>query len=158
AAKTQNYSGFIKFKSPQYWRKLGQTRTKRNIRDSTATKIGVLCHLSKKNVRSDLIWFFKCMMKSKRHSIGLSVELDLNPDEIAFLLDTRTTTKKVKQIYDVAQEIIIENLEHNVEVFGGFGYKADNQQNNKIEEEVIEQVTDEQEDTEKGSQKSLFDF
>jgi replication factor C large subunit len=158
AAKTQNYSGFIKLKSPQYWRKLGQTRTKRNIRDSTASKIGVLCHVSKKNVRSDLIWFFKCMMKSKQHSIGLSVELDLNPDEIAFLLDTRTSTKKVKQIYDAAQKMIIENLEHNVEVFGGFGYNADNQQNNKIEEEVIEQVIDEQKDTEKGSQKSLFDF
>jgi len=165
AVKTQNYSGFINFKSPQYWRKLGQTRTKRNIRDSTASKIGVLCHVSKKNARADLIWFFKSMIKSKEHSTVLSVELDLNPDEIAFLLDTKPTTKKVKQIYDAAQEMITEKLEHDIEVFGGFGYNDDNGQNKKIEEkvieQVIEQVTDEQEmhnETEKGRQKSLFDF
>ena len=104
-------------------------------------------------------------MKSKEHSTVLSVELDLNPDEIAFLLDTKPTTKKVKQIYDAAQEMITEKLEHDIEVFGGFGYNDDNTQNKKIEEEVIEQVieqvTDEQEmhnETGKGSQKSLFDF
>ncbi len=63
--------------------------------------------------------------------------------------------------------MITEKLEHDIEVFGGFGYNDDNLQNKKIEEEVevieqvIEQVTDEQEvhnETEKGRQKSLFDF
>ena len=61
--------------------------------------------------------------------------------------------------------MITEKLEHDIEVFGGFGYNDDNGQNKKIEDEVvkqvIEQVTDEQEvlnETEKGRQKSLFDF
>lgn len=124
AVKTRSYTGYNKYNPPQYWRKLGQTRARRNTRDSTAGKIGGMCHISKEYARLDLIWFFKLVMKNKEHSIDLAAELELNPDEIAFLLDTKPSTKKVKNIYDAAQQLIQEKVEHDIEVFGGFTHNV----------------------------------
>jgi replication factor C large subunit len=122
--KTQNYSGYNKYQAPQFWKKLGQTRAKRNIRDSLSGKIGRLCHLSRRYARSDLIWFFKYVMNSKEHAVNAAAELDLNPDEIAFLLDTKATTKKVRTIYESAQQLIEAEVKHDIEVFGGFTHTA----------------------------------
>jgi len=121
AVRTHSHSGYNKYQAPQFWKKLGQTRAKRNIRDSLAGKIGGRCHVSGAYARTDLTWFFKHLMKSKVHSVGLAAELKLDPDEIAFLMDTKPTTKKVGKIYDEAQQLIRDEIEHDIEVFGGFG-------------------------------------
>jgi replication factor C large subunit len=165
-ASIGKHSGFIKFQSPSYWRKLAQTRAKRNIRDSTAGKIGMLCRVSKRYARSDLIWFFKYIMKSKKHSIGLAAELDLNPDEIAFLLDSKPATKKVENIYDSARQMIREEVEHDIEVFGGFACAGGIEQYGSANEDTKEETDKEQPGTENeihsgsepGTQRSLFDF
>ncbi len=167
AVKTQNYSGYNKYQAPQFWKKLGQTRAKRNVRDSLAGKIGGLCHLSKRYARSDLIWFFKHVMNSKEHAVDAAAELDLNPDEIAFLLDTKATTKKVKTIYESAQQLIEAEVKHDIELFGGFTHTAvaDEQQREldfsgadnggNVDEPAVDEVVNE-ENTK--NQSSLFDF
>jgi len=133
AVRTHSHSGYNKYQAPQFWRKLGQTRAKRNIRDSLAGKVGGICHVSSAYARTDLIWFFKHLMKSKVHSVGLAAELKLDPDEIAFLMDTKPTTKKVGKIYDEAQQLIKDEIEHDIEVFGGFGQeKTDKVQVNRL--------------------------
>ncbi len=167
AVKTQNYSGYNKYQAPQFWKKLGQTRAKRNIRDSLAGKIGGLCHISKRYARSDLIWFFKHVMNSKEHAVDAAAELDLNPDEIAFLLDTKATTKKVKTIYESAQQLIEAQVKHDIEVFGGFTHTTvvDEQQHeldisvvdnrSNVDEPAGDKVVIEEN---KKNQSSLFDF
>ncbi len=167
AVKSQNYSGYNKYQAPQFWKKLGQTRAKRNIRDSLAGKIGALCHMSKRYARSDLIWFFKHVMKSKELAVDVAAELDLNPDEIAFLLDTKATTKKVKTIYESAQQLIQAQVKHDIEVFGGFTHTAvvDEQQreldfteadNNSTDDEPgVDEIASKDEPK---NQSSLFDF
>lgn len=133
AVRTHSHSGYNKYQAPQFWRKLGQTRAKRNIRDSLAGKIGGICHVSGAYARTDLIWFFKHLMKSKVHSVGLAAELKLDPDEIAFLMDTKPTTKKVGKIYDEAQQLMKDEIEHDIEVFGGFGQeKTEKKQVNSL--------------------------
>ena len=44
-SKTRSYPGFIKYQQPSLWRRLGQTRSKRDIRDNIASKIGgeIIC-------------------------------------------------------------------------------------------------------------------
>ncbi|MDF1557285.1 MAG: replication factor C large subunit [ANME-2 cluster archaeon] len=167
AVKTRNYTGYNKYQAPQFWKKLGQTRAKRNIRDSLAGKIGGICHVSKRYARSDLIWFFKHMMNSKEHAVDVAAELEMNPDEIAFLLDTKASTKKVKTIYESAQQLIQARVEHDIEVFGGFKHTApvDEHQleldlieadNNGDADEPLEDNIASKGDTK--NQSSLFDF
>jgi replication factor C large subunit len=103
----------------------------------------------------------------KEHAVDAAAELDLNPDEIAFLLDTKATTKKVKTIYESAQQLIEAEVKHDIEVFGGFTHTAvvdetqreldfsgaDNEGN--VDEPAVDEVVNE-ENTK--NQSSLFDF
>ena len=123
--------------------------------------------MSKRYARSDLIWFFKHVMKSKELAVDVAAELDLNPDEIAFLLDTKATTKKVKTIYESAQQLIQAQVKHDIEMFGGFTHTAvvDEQQreldfteadNNSTDDEPgVDEIASKDEPK---NQSSLFDF
>lgn len=46
AAKKERRHGYVAFRPPSLWRRMGQTRKVRSIRDSVARKIGRHCHLS----------------------------------------------------------------------------------------------------------------
>lgn len=160
AVKTMRYSGYKKYRPPQYRVKMGQTKARRNIRDSLSLKIGNRCHVSRQYARSDLLQFFKRVMKSSEYAVDISSELDLNPDEIAFLLDTKPTTKKVKDIYESAQQRIQEEIEHDIEVFGGFGSVSpeENIENTGTGTLQSEDQNSEFEKKEKKNQSSIFDF
>lgn len=162
AVKTRTYSGYMKYQSPQYLRRLGQTRTKRRIRDSIAGKIGEHCHVSKSYARSDLLTVFKQLMKHDEHPEELSAVLDMNPDEIAFLLDEKPAAKLVKKIYESSVGLVQKEVENDIEVFGGFGMT---QPDEVIIDEIDEDAAEEDpagKDSEKSvaekQQRSLFDF
>ncbi len=57
------------------------------------------------------------MMNTLPRSAAL---LGLEPEEIAFLIESKTVTKKVQKIYESAQLLIEKETEHEVELFGGF--------------------------------------
>jgi replication factor C large subunit len=163
AVKTQKYSGYIKYQSPQFWKKLGQNKAKRTIRDSTAGKIGKLCHVSREYARSELIYFFKKLMKNREHSVDLCVELKLDPDEIAFLLDAKPTTAKIKKIYDEAVQVIQQEVEHDIEMFGGFTHVPVKQRTSKMEDVNTDKdqnraKIDENSKKSNKSQSSILDF
>ena len=156
-ARTHRYSGFVKFQPPSLWRKLGQTKGMRLVRDSTAKKIGTHCHVSMSFTRYELFPFFRVLMNDKEHAPKVSAILGLEPEEIAFLLETKPTTKKVTKIYDEAQELVEKETEHEIEVFGGFtpgslSASAENPAPESVKESRKEPKKDDQ------SQSSLFDF
>lgn len=147
-SRSGRYGGFTKYQSPSYWRKLGQTKGMRKIRDSTAKKIGNHCHVSMRYSRSRLFPFFRILLKDEEHAPKISALLGLEPEEIAYLLESKSITKKVQQIYDKAQSLIEEETEHEIEVFGGFS-ETGNEKKDKKPQEVIKEVK---------SQSTLFDF
>ncbi len=153
-SRSYRYSGFVKYQPPSLWRKLGQTKGMRHVRDSTAKKIGVHCHVSMSFTRSQLLPFFMMMLKDEEYAPKVTALIGLEPDEIAFLAGSKSVTKKVQKIYDEAQAMIEKEVEHEVELFGGFGARgkeseAEEEEPEKEEPEVKKEVK---------TQSSLFDF
>ncbi len=104
-------SGFVKYSSPKYWSKLKNSKSDRYIKKSIANKVGKLCHISTKKVLSDMLWFIKELMKNGGYSIIISYELGLNKDEIAYLFDCKSNSKRVKTVYDLVQELKEDDIE-----------------------------------------------
>ena len=75
---------------------MGQTRKARNVRDSAAKKIARHCHVSAAFARSELMGFVGLLLKDKKRAAPLAAELDLEAEEIALLLGSTPTTKKVQ--------------------------------------------------------------
>jgi replication factor C large subunit len=159
-ARSHRYTGFVKYQPPSLWRKLGATKGMRMVRDSTAKKIGTYCHVSMSYTRSQLLPFFRMMLKDEESAPLAAALLALEPEEIAFLTESKSVTKKVQKIYDEARALREAEVEHEVEVFGGFGKKG-------MEAEAVEEEAEKEESEVKvkkedkkevKSQSSLFDF
>jgi len=138
-----------RYQPPSTFRRLGQTRSKRNLRNSLLAKVGSYCHVSREQAYN-LIEFFKILFRRTEDAISISAVLDLSVDEIAMLLDTKKNTKKVINIHDAAQELIEEE---NTEFFrmGVTEEPKESEEDTKPSESV--DVNDA-----KKSQQTLFDF
>jgi len=153
-ARSHRYGGFVKYQPPSLWRKLGQTKGMRQVRDSTARKIGTHCHVSVSFTRSQLLPFFRLLLNDDEYAPGIAALLRFEPEEIAFLMESKSVTKKVQKIYDTARALMEKETEHEVELFGGFGIK-----DTKIE--ISEPEKKDPENSVKKdskSQSSLFDY
>lgn len=146
-ARSQKYPGFIKFQTPTIRKRFAETRSTRKIRDSLAKKIGVHCHTSIGFTRQYLFPFFKLMIKNEKYAPPIIASLKLEPEEIAFITDSKPDTKHVQKLYDDAQYIIKEDTEHEIEFFGRFGEYST----------PTDEEDNKDKDTKK-SQSSLFDF
>ncbi len=155
AARSRRYTGFVKFQPPSLWKKLGQTKGTRSIRDLTAKKIGAYCHVSMSYARSHLLPFFRMMMKDDKYAPSVAALLTLEPEEIAFLIESKSVTKKVQKIYNEAQSLIEKETEHEIELFGGFGARI---QKSRVSGEDKEEEPEVKVKKEAKSQRSLFDF
>jgi replication factor C large subunit len=105
AAKAAARHGYVAFRPPSRWRMMGQTRKARSIRDSAAKKIGRHCHVSAAFVRAELMGFIGMLLADKRKAIPLAAELELDADEIALLLGSTPSTKKVQNILEGAMKL-----------------------------------------------------
>jgi replication factor C large subunit len=154
-ARSHRYNHFVKFQSPSLWRKLGYTKGMRKLRDSVAKKIGVHCHVSMGYTRSYLMPFFRMMLRDEKCAVSVSALLSFEPEEIAFLTESKSITKKIQKIYDEAQSIVEAQTEREIELFGGFtGKRA-----NSLEmESVIEDKPEVKVKKNVKPQSSLFDF
>lgn len=153
-ARSSYYKGFVKYQPPSLWRKLGATKGMRHVRDSTAKKIGSHCHVSASYTRFQLLPFFRMMLKDEELAPKAAALLKLEPGEIEFLIEAKSATKKAQKIYEEAQALIEEEIEHEVEVFGGFGAKyAETEEEKEPEAEVKKEAKKEVK-----AQSSLFDF
>jgi len=154
-ARSHRYGGFVKYQPPSLWRKLGATRGMRQVRDSTARKIGSYCHVSASYTRSQLLPFFRMMLMDEECAPRAAALLALEPEEIAFLSESKSVTKKIQKIYDEAQAMRIAEIEHEVELFGGFGKRSKEAPAGEEPEKEEDEVKVKKEVK---SQSSLFDF
>jgi replication factor C large subunit len=115
AARENRRHGYIAFRPPGLWRRLGQSRKARSIRDSAAKKIAQKCHVSAAFARAELMDFIGFILKDKRLAPGVAAELNLDAEEIALLMGSTSTTRKVQTIFEDAKRIIEEEREEDIE-------------------------------------------
>lgn len=115
AARENRRHGYIAFRPPGLWRRMGQSRRARNIRDSAAKKIAQKCHVSAAFTRAELMGFIGLLLKDKRLAPKIAAELNLDVDEIALLMGSTSTTKKVQTIFEEAQKIREEERIEDIE-------------------------------------------
>jgi len=119
AARTEKKGGYIPFRPPSYWRRMGQTKGARQVRDSAAKKIGGHCHISSRQAKAEMMGLFALLLKDPETGPKVTALLDFSVEEIALLLGTKPTTKKVAKLYDAAQELLEEERVSEIEIAWG---------------------------------------
>jgi len=95
-----------KYSPPTHWMRLGQTRSKRALRDAVATKIGTANHVSVSKARQDVIPLYKEL--TERDPAGIAAALQLTADELAFLMNVKKDAPAVKTALQDAQRLSSE--------------------------------------------------
>ena len=116
SAKAAARHGYVAFRPPSRWRRMGQTRKARAVRDSAAKKIAGRCHVSAAFARAELMGFVGLLLADKKKAANLAAELGLEAEEIALLLGSNPTTKKVQSIFEEASKIRAAELYEEVEL------------------------------------------
>jgi len=98
------HRGFIRYESPKHWKLMSSSKVKRKNMKSCIEKIGKYCHVSQNYVSSELLEFFKFLMKER--SVKLSADLELDKNDINFLTDNKLAKNDVELIYKSAQDYI----------------------------------------------------
>lgn len=107
-SKTKTYPGFIKYQQPSLWRRLGQTRSKRDLRDNVASKIAEHSFESMRYSRNNLLELYSRMVKDETTAVEITALLELELEELIYLSGSVKSTKKLQKIYDDAQELLLE--------------------------------------------------
>lgn len=122
-SKSHVYRGFKRFQSPSLWRRMALSRSVRGLRDSVALKIGRHCHVSGDFARAELIDFLRVLMQDEACAVQVAASLDFSLEEIAYLLQSKTTSRKVKKIHESARALSERLVEEDIALFGGFGHE-----------------------------------
>ena len=107
-SKTRSYPGFIKFQQPSLWKRLGQTHSKRDLRDDIASKIGEHSFESMRYSRKNLLNLYFHMVKDETSSVEIIGCLKLEFEEFMYLSGSTKASRKMQKIYGEAQELLRE--------------------------------------------------
>jgi len=99
---------------PQFLREMGQSRILRGTRDSLAKKAGARFHLSKAKSRELLLPFLEAILGAgthrgaskelRRRASEVALELELTPEEVAFLLRSTPDSRLVAEVMGGASD------------------------------------------------------
>ncbi|MDY0128882.1 MAG: replication factor C large subunit [Methanosarcina vacuolata] len=110
-SKTRPYPGFIKYQPPSLWKKMGQIRSKRDLRDNIASKVGEHNFESMRYSRNNLLDLYSHMLKNEESAVEITAGLELELEELIYLSGSTKASKKLQKIYDRAQKLLLEGKE-----------------------------------------------
>lgn len=148
-SRENDYSGWIQYQFPSLIRKLGSSKSLRNLKKELGKKVGALTHSSSREFVSQDLPFLLMVFSNKEKAVQLSASLNLTVEEIAFLMGTKPTTKKAEKVFEAAQEIRQKELVEKRHSMSGFDRRPV-----RVEEEIKEEKTSEPDDGH--TQTSLF--
>lgn len=118
-SREHEYGGWIQYQFPGLLRKLGSSKGLRNLKKELGLKIGKQIHSSSHAVMSYDLPFLQVVFSKKENAVDLSASLDLSPEEIAFLMGSKPETKKVKAVFEQAQELRKKEFAEKRKTFPG---------------------------------------
>ena len=103
-SREKDYTGWKPFQFPTLLSSLSASTTKIQQRKATAKKIGSKTHTSIRDGMQDLP-FLSLIMKNKEIAPSLTNYFEFDEKDLAFLLETKKDTKKVKNLIEQSNEI-----------------------------------------------------
>ncbi len=101
AAKHQRPAG-ARPAFPRWLSKQSASKAARALRDGVATKIGAAIHTSPHRVLADQLPYLKALMQDEAFATWAAWRLELTAEELAYLLEDKATSPRVKRILEEA--------------------------------------------------------
>jgi replication factor C large subunit len=106
-AKQERYHGWVKYQFPSWILQMSKTKQIRQLQKTIARKIGSYCHTSSNVVLRDILLNFRHIFKMYHEfAVKMSIDLDFSKDEIAWLLEEKTTSNKVKYLLNEIKRVV----------------------------------------------------
>ncbi|SFM20021.1 replication factor C large subunit [Methanolobus profundi] len=103
-SKSRVRGGFVKYQPPSLWRKMGQMRSRRNMRNNIAVKVGSHCNESMRYSRLEVAGLYSRLLQQDDYATDVVATLGLDIDEFLYMMGAKKVTKKLQKVYDEAQE------------------------------------------------------
>lgn len=110
---------------PSWLRRQSTSKAIRELRDRTAGKVGAVLHTSRMRARSDVFPYLKALMRDDAFAAWAAWRFDLDADELAFLLDDKATSPRVKNLLETAASTYEVRAKPAAVAFGRYGAAAD---------------------------------
>jgi len=136
--KSEEKGGFTKYKRPEIWKKLFQTKAKRSKLDRILSKIGKYSHLSKKKASSEMYNFVTTLINTSEieKATRVAAFYEFDEDDIAFI--TRDE-KKAQKIMELVREKGLHRIEEGF--LAGFEKAEEKKEEAKPKKEKSKEVT-----------------
>lgn len=98
-AKKKLYHVWVQYRFPFTIMRLASSKNARGVESDVILKIGRECHASMAQTRSDILSYFQTLyQQNKEFRISMSLQLDVQQEEAAFLLDQKVDSATVKHL------------------------------------------------------------
>ena len=106
SAARQGRPGGGQFMFPQWLLKQSRAKGRRQVRNALAAKLGRALHMSRRRVLTDVLPTFRTLYTSDGDlKLAMTLDLDLNEKEIAFLLDEKEDSHSVRHLVERVEKV-----------------------------------------------------
>jgi replication factor C large subunit len=107
AAKRREVRGYVRYQFPGYLMKMSRSKSVRAIQSQVCSKLGEMVHMSSAEVRQEFLPYFKLMFKTdKEFQLRMAIELQLEDEETAFILDEKIDSNAVKHVLSDVKRLL----------------------------------------------------
>ncbi len=99
AAKQRDVRGYVRYNFPSYLIRMSRSKGNRALQANISSKLGSMIHMSAAGVRQDFLPPFKQMFQNNEEfRLHMTIKLELDVEEVAFLLDAKIDSAAVKRV------------------------------------------------------------
>ncbi|MCL2712324.1 MAG: replication factor C large subunit [Methanomassiliicoccaceae archaeon] len=116
-SKWSNINSYEKFRFPLYLAKMSRSKSIRTVKANVCSKLSVMLHTSTHRISSDILPMLKEIIKNDRPLAKSMVnELNLEAEEIGFLMDAKIDSDAVKELMLPVRTNIPDTVEKKQEI------------------------------------------
>ncbi len=101
---------FVMYRFPTLLSKLSASSADRNMKKQIAGKMQKKLHASKREIISYDLPFLVALFEKREHAVGFSASFNFDEEEIAFLMQSEPSTKKVQSVFEEAKALAQKSM------------------------------------------------
>ncbi|MBU0662170.1 replication factor C large subunit [Candidatus Micrarchaeota archaeon] len=109
-SRENEYHDFVMYKFPSLLSRMSRSKGVRATKKSLGRKVGKVTHSSSRSIVTRDLPYLQTMFENKQRAAELTAQFDFDENEVAFLMNTKPTTKKVQKILEAAGAMRAEKI------------------------------------------------